>query len=174
VLQAVKTAEIEIYSCGRYMACTGLAIQPQEPQEQQEQIDRLYQWLVAKRDKSKTSTVNSSSNRYIPPRQHTSPISSSLSVQDVIQKACNSKGGSEFEQLLNGNWQALNIGDHSQSCADQSFANRLCFWCGGDTQLMYEIFRASGMFRTPRKAWLAINTACKSCGSTYQPTKRKR
>jgi primase-polymerase (primpol)-like protein len=107
-------------------------------------------------------------------RNNTSPISSSLSASQIVDKAIASKGGSEFQALYNGDWQSLGIGDHSQSCADQSFANRLCFWCGGDTGLMYEIFSQSGMFRTPRKAWLAINNACKSCGSTYQPTKRKR
>jgi primase-polymerase (primpol)-like protein len=156
------------------MAVTGKCICANEPQPKQEEIDRLYQWLVAKRDKSKTSTVNSSSNRYIPPRQHTSPTTSILNIDEIIARATSAKGGREFQALYNGDWQSLHIGDGTQSASDLSFCNRLAFWTGADRELMIEIFRTSGMYRGERKMLLAVDTALKSCGAVYQPTNRKR
>jgi primase-polymerase (primpol)-like protein len=151
-------------------------IAPNEPISKQAEIDRLYQWLVVKRDKAKrdSSTVVSSSNRYIPPRQHTSPTTSILNIDEIIARATSAKGGREFQALYNGDWQSLHIGDGTQSASDLSFCNRLAFWTGADRELMIEIFRTSGMYRGERKMLLAVDTALKSCGAVYQPTNRKR
>jgi putative DNA primase/helicase len=171
--EAVKTAEIEFYSKGRYVAMTGRAINAVEPQEQQREIDILYSWVKSKRDKEKSLTVDKTNKPSIPPTHTTSPIQSSLSIDEIIARATSAKGGREFQALYNGDWQSLKIGDLTQSSADLSFANRLCFWCGGDTGLMIDVFRQSGMYRNERKMMLAIKQAVQTCGSTYRPKEKR-
>jgi putative DNA primase/helicase len=138
-------------------------INPTEPTEQQQEIDTLYRWLDAKRNKArnKTSTgVNTIQSRI-------SVNNSFLSASQIIDKATKSKGGEVFRSLFRGEWQALNIGDGTQSSADLALANKLAFWCACDSNLMMEIFRMSGMYRNERKMNLAINRAIRDCNNIY-------
>jgi primase-polymerase (primpol)-like protein len=160
---AFKGSTIEMYSKGRYVCLTGKSFQPFEPTEHQTEIDTLYSWLVAQRQKGK-------------PEQKELPqvdYSCSLSASEIIDRASRSKGGDVFSQLYAGNWQGLNIGDNTQSAADLSFANRLYFWTGGDSALMTEIFKNSGMFRNERKTRLAISKALADGGEVYHGNERK-
>jgi putative DNA primase/helicase len=161
--KAIKTKEIEMYSDGRYCAMTFNSINPVEPSDQQAEIDTLYHWLEARRNKqrNKTSTVDCDIRSCI------SVNNSFLSANDVINKASHAKGGEAFLSLFNGEWQGLNIGDCTQSASDLAFANKLAFWCGCDASLMIEIFRQSGMYRNERKMNLAINRAIRDCGAIY-------
>jgi primase-polymerase (primpol)-like protein len=72
-----------------------------------------------------------------------------------------------FRQLYDGQWQHLGIGDNTQSSADLSFCNKLAFWTGCDRAMMCEIFRASELYRNPRKMEMAIDRAIKDCGQVY-------
>jgi primase-polymerase (primpol)-like protein len=161
---AIKTKTIEMYSQGRYICLTGKAFQPFEPISKQAEIDVLYQWLVNQRQKGKQE------------RQEQLPqgkYSCSLSAQQVIDKACASRGGDTFQALYHGDWRGLNIGDGSQSASDLSLMNKLCFWCAGDADMMMEIFRSSGLYRDDRRAKLALNRALQDCTSYYGGNGRK-
>lgn len=155
--KSIKTAEVEIYSNGRYCAITGNAIFAEEPADKQNQITTLWNWLDSKRNKSK-QPVNK-------PKQF---ISVSMSAQEIIDKASNSNGGSQFQALYAGNWQQLGIGDNTQSAADLAFCNRLAFWTACDEAIMSDIFRSSGLYRNERKMWLAIKKAVNECSEVYQ------
>lgn len=155
--KSVKTAEVEIYNMGRYCAITGNAIFAKEPVDKQEQITTLWKWLDFKRNKGKKLIGK--------PKKFTAL---SLTMQEIIDKASNAKGGSVFQSLYSGNWQQLGIGDNTQSAADLSFANRLAFWTGCDEGMMCDIFRSSGLYRNERKMWLAIKEAVNGCGEIYQ------
>lgn len=162
--KAIKTKEIEMYSDGRYCAMTFNSINPVEPTEQQAEVDTLYQWLEAKRNRqrnARTTTVGYTLESRILSNN------SFLSPSEIIDKASKSKGGDTFLSLFMGEWQGLNIGDGTQSSADLALANKLAFWCGCDANLMIEIFRQSGMYRNERKMNLAINRAIKDCSSIY-------
>lgn len=72
------------------------------------------------------------------------PLSAcTLTAQDIIDKAKASRSGEKFTALYAGD----TTGYSSQSEADMAFCNMLAFWCGGDMQLMDEIFRSSGLMR---------------------------
>lgn len=65
------------------------------------------------------------------------------SAQDIIDRASRSKQGQKFSALYAGDTTGYN----SNSEADMALCNMLAFWCQGDTQLMDEIFRTSGLMR---------------------------
>jgi putative DNA primase/helicase len=140
------------------------AISPNEPTDQQAEVDTLFKWLEAKRNRqrnTRTTTVGYTLESRM------SANNSFLDAQAIIDKASKSKGGEVFLSLYNGDWQALNIGDGTQSSADLALANKLAFWCGCDVALMTEIFRQSGLYRNERKTRLAINRAVQDCGTVY-------
>jgi putative DNA primase/helicase len=157
---AIKTSQVEIYSSGRYCAMTSLAVHTAEPTDKQQELDTLYQWVARQRDKGRATTgCCKPINR---------PTTARLTTVDaVLEKATNSKGGEIFTALYNGEWQNLGIGDNTQSAADLSFCNRLAFWTGGNFDLMVEIFQQSGLFRNERKMMLAVNKALKNCACYY-------
>jgi putative DNA primase/helicase len=157
--KSIKTATIEIYDKGRYVALTGQAFFPFEPTEHQNEIDTLYSWLVAKRNKGKPEQSKQLAQV---------DCSCSLSASEIIDKASASKGGDIFKSLYDGNWEHLSIGDCSQSAADLSLMNKLCFWTAGNADMMMEIFRSSGLFRDERKAKLALNRALQDCREYYR------
>jgi primase-polymerase (primpol)-like protein len=156
--KSVKTKSVEIYNTGRFICVTGKSITPCEVKNKQEQLNTLWSWLDKQRNGNK------------PQREERPQVDyqCSMSAQEIIDRATNAKGGDVFADLYAGNWQGLNIGDCSQSAADLSFANRLYFWCGGDSALMTEIFKNSGMHRNERKTRLAISKAIADCGEIYK------
>jgi putative DNA primase/helicase len=147
-----------MYSQGRYVCLTGKSFQPFEPISKQAEIDTLYSWLVAKRNKGKQE------RKELPQVD----CSCSLSASEIIDRASRSKGGDIFSELYAGRWEHLSIGDSTQSAADLSFANKLAFWCGCDRGMMADIFRSSGLFRNERKMNMAIDRAVKDCGQVYK------
>jgi putative DNA primase/helicase len=160
---AIKTREIEIYSEKRFIAVTGRAVCPHELKDKSEEVMQLWNWLVAKRNAGRQERTEQQPHDFV----------CSLSAQEIIDRASRSKGGSVFAQLYAGQWQNLGIGDSTQSSADLSFANKLAFWTGCDRSMMCEIFRASGLYRNPRKMNLAIDRAIRDCGQVYHGNERK-
>jgi len=66
-----------------------------------------------------------------------------MTAQEIIDRAERSKQGQKFTALFAGDTTGYN----SNSEADMAFCNMLAFWCQGNTQLMDEIFRLSGLMR---------------------------
>ena len=100
---------------------------------------------------------------------------STLTADQVIEKALASAQGPKFKRFMDGNWQ--DMGYPSQSDADQGFANILAFWCAKDKGLMDEVFRQSGMYRPKwdekrgkgTYADLSLNEAINKTVNVYQP-----
>jgi putative DNA primase/helicase len=147
-----------MYSQGRYVCLTGKSFQPFEPISKQAEIDTLYSWLVAKRNKGKQERKELPQGDY----------SCFMNASEIIDKASASKGGDIFSELYAGRWEHLSIGDCSQSSADLAFCNRLAFWCQCDRGMMADIFKSSGLYRTERKMNMAIDRAIKDCGQVYK------
>jgi putative DNA primase/helicase len=157
ITSAIKTAQVEIYGEKRYIAITAKAIFPGEPQDKQSEVNQLWSWLDKQRNGKQEKRKERPQVDY----------ACSLSAREVIDKACASRGGDIFSELYAGRWEHLSIGDGSQSASDLSLMNKLAFWCAGDSALMMEIFRSSGLFRDERKAKLALNKALADCREYY-------
>jgi hypothetical protein len=68
----------------------------------------------------------------------------SAGVMEIVEKASGSRNGDKFRQLWAGD--CSEFGD-DQSSGDLAFCSMLAFWCGGNANLIDEVFRASGLMR---------------------------
>ena len=68
----------------------------------------------------------------------------SAGVMEIVEKASASRNGDKFRQLWAGD--CSEFGD-DQSSGDLAFCSMLAFWCGGNANLIDEVFRASGLMR---------------------------
>lgn len=100
---------------------------------------------------------------------------STLTANQVIEKALASAQGPKFKKFMDGDWQDMGYTSHSD--ADQGFANILAFWCAKDKGLMDEVFRQSKMYRPKwdekrgkgTYADLTLNEAINKTTNVYQP-----
>ena len=100
---------------------------------------------------------------------------STLTADQVIEKALASAQGPKFKKFMDGDWQDMGYTSHSD--ADQGFANILAFWCAKDKALMDEVFRQSKMYRPKwdekrgkgTYADLTLNEAINKTPNVYQP-----
>lgn len=100
---------------------------------------------------------------------------STLTANQVIEKALASAQGPKFKKFMDGDWQDMGYTSHSD--ADQGFANILAFWCAKDKGLMDEVFRQSKMYRPKwdekrgkgTYAGLTLNEAINKTPNVYQP-----
>lgn len=100
---------------------------------------------------------------------------STLTANQVIEKALASAQGPKFKRFMDGDWQDMGYTSHSD--ADQGFANILAFWCAKDKGLMDEVFRQSKMYRPKwdekrgkgTYADLTLNEAINKTPNVYQP-----
>ena len=68
----------------------------------------------------------------------------SAGVMEIVEKASASRNGDKFRQLWAGDCSEFGD-DHSSG--DLAFCSMLAFWCGGNANLIDEVFRASGLMR---------------------------
>lgn len=161
---ARRKGNVEMYSEGRYFICTGNI------------YNEKYKQII-----DCTETVKILHNKYLPsemPRaERCLPVVVDITMNDqqVIDKARNSRSGSLFNLLYQGDWQGVYT---SQSEADIAFCNMLAFWCRKDQQQMDRIFRSSGLMRSKweeRRGGatygdITINKACIGCTEVYTPS----
>ena len=127
--------EIEVYQERRFLTFTGDIISgaPSVVMNGQDAIDWLFAEYPAlnKRKRSETAT------------KQVKPLTAviTLSENNIIDKIRQSEKGTKLARLLNGDIS----GYPSQSEADQAAMNGLCFWCGGDKELMRRIFSMSAL-----------------------------
>lgn len=153
---------VEMYSGGRYFICTGNI------------YNKAYTTI-----KDCTESVKVLHSKYLPdttPKivntRSLAPVS--LTDQEIIDKARESKTGSLFSMLYSGQWQGL---FPSQSEADLSFCNQLAFWTGKNEEQMNRIFRSSGLYRPKWDSrrgdqtygTMTIKKSCASCTEVYNP-----
>lgn len=100
-------------------------------------------------------------------------VTPSFSEHELIEKMLNSANGDKFAALYSGDFS----GYPSQSEADMAFCSILAFWCSGDTALMDNIYRSSGLMR---EKWdrkqngstygaITLAKAISQCSNFYNP-----
>lgn len=124
--RAYKSAEIEIYSSGRYMAFTGNAYTAAEPAAAQQALDTLI-------ERYKLTAVEKTA-----PAVYSAPMT--LSDQDIIDRASRGGNAAAFSALFAGDWS----GYKSQSEADLRLVSILLYYSGNEEQVG-RIFLASGL-----------------------------
>lgn len=125
IRKAIKRKEIEIYSCGRYMAFTGNAICPVEPQNAQKAIDTLCSRYALTEPSEAVKTAFKSAGR---------------TPEEVIAIIQRSRQAEKFNLLFAGNWQGLY---NSNSEADQAFINIVNYFANGEDALTMAVFARS-------------------------------
>lgn len=168
-----RRGNVEMYSSGRFFTVTG------------NQIGHEYVFSDC------TARVQAMHQKYLGKEEQAAPAAPrppyngamEMSPEDVIRRASEAKkGGDKFRDFMAGRWEQYNIGDGSQSSADQAFCNQLAFWCQRDGTLMDAIFRRSGMMRPKwdqRRGGATygqktIQTAINDCREIWEPKKQER
>ena len=133
---------IEMYNEGRFFTVTGATWGNEFTfGDCTERIAEVHKKYLGENKKPLVSST---------PQCHFDNNTYSMSVDDIIRRATEAKGGKKFSDLYHGDWSAYQLGDGSQSGADQAFCNILAFWCQKDAGLMDAVFRQSSLFR---KKW---------------------
>lgn len=135
--RAIKK-KIEMYSTGRYIACTFKPYrEPAEPQPAQQAITYLWNKYSAT-----GATEKSQEQQQYKAANHPAL---SLSDAELIQKAQSARNGSIFCELYYQGSLSRYADDHSG--ADQALCNMLAFWTGKDPERMDRLFRNSALYR---------------------------
>ena len=169
-----RKGSVEMYSEGRFFTVTGCQIGEEYPFSDCTQRVRAMHRKYLGEDTPQPP-------QEVPPRPL--PEAGQMSPEEIIRRASAARrGGERFDDFMAGRWAHLNIGDGSQSSADQAFCNALAFWCRKDEALMDAIFRQSGMMRPKwdqRRGGMTygqktIRTAIKDCREIWEPPRQRR
>lgn len=120
--EGMRYGHVEIYSSGRYMACTGNHIPgyPQDIRDAQGFLTRAY---VARQMEISASESDGEEI---------------LSDAEVVELASNASDGAKYDQLCGPNWDQM--GYPSGSEAEFALLSMLCFWTKNNAQV-YRLFR---------------------------------
>jgi hypothetical protein len=131
-----RRENLEMYDSARYFTVTGHRL-PESPatiKDRQEAIEAVHaEYVVSSRER------RSHTNSY---QKGTEPTSS-LSDDELIEKAQSAKNGANFTALWNGRITA----GKSHSEADAALCSHLAFWTQRDRQQIDRLFRRSGLMR---------------------------
>ena len=125
---AVKRSEIEIYSCGRYMAFTGNALTAAEPAEHQKELDILFSRYGRQEEPAERTQ-----NAFI--------ATETATVEEVINCILKSRQGAKFARLHAGQWEGWTY--KSQSEAEMAYFSIVNYFTGGNDELTAAVFAAS-------------------------------
>ena len=78
-------------------------------------------------------------------RPVTRPMSGTITVDDIVEKAANAANGEKFMRLYLGEFQGA--GYLSQSEAELAFVSMVAFWTGPDPEMIDAVYRASRLHR---------------------------
>ena len=170
-----RKGAVEMYSTLRYFTVTGNQFGLEYPfSDCSERVAVMYRKYLGE-DEPAAGTKKAAFPT-LPNRR----TDADMSVGAVLRRMFNSKNGSKMKDLYDGRWERYNIGDGSQSSADQAFCNSLAFWCRCDAALMDAIFRQSGLYRAKwdkrrgAKTYgeVTIERAIKDCTDIWEPQER--
>ncbi len=137
-----RRGNVEMYERGRFFVMTGNQAGPYTSlRDCTELVKPLHEKYIG------------GGRAVLPPRE---PAALSLSDNELLEKARNSRQGKIFSDLYAGDWEPYYS---SQSEADFRLCSLLAFWTGRDEERMDQIFRSSGLMR---EKWDR-----KQSGSTY-------
>ena len=142
-----RKGSVEMYSKGRFFACTGNVLLNEPVQDRQEELISLWKEYVDDGiDRTTPLTIVNSETRG--EFDFSGPIAtygpSDLTDQEVIAKAMQSSSGIRFAKLYAGDMTDY-ANDHSE--ADSAFVFMLAFWCNKNVDQIDRIFRSSGLMR---------------------------
>lgn len=157
-----RKGNIEMYDNARFFAMTGDVLNNYSVEERTNEIIPLWKKYLSDDDK------------YVYHSDRKVKISTTLTDEQIIQKASASKNGSLFNCLYYGQWEGIY---KSQSEADMSFCSMLAFWTNRNSTQMDSIFRKSGLYR---EKWdskrgnstygeITIDGAINRCRDVYEP-----
>lgn len=139
VPQAVKRPEIEMYSCGRYMAFTGNAWTAAEPAEHQKELDLLFS-----RFGNKTEAPERPQNAFTATKTAT--------VEEALEIILKSRQGAKFRLLHYGGWETLGYkkkadGSPDNNRADMAYMTIAYHFTGGNEDLIMDMIHCSSLER---------------------------
>jgi len=128
-----RKGNVEMYSKGRFFTITGNIIggYKQIVEDDMGKVNYLHEKYIKKRE-----------TRI--PKKLTESYGNTLTEEEIIQIASQSKTGMRFKLFIGGGWEQFY---DSQSEADMAFANDLAFWTNRDYNMMDSIYRGSSMMR---------------------------
>lgn len=129
VPKTVKRPEIEMYSCGRYMAFTGNAWTAAEPTEHQKEINKLF------------SRYGNTQDPAYKTLQKPHRATKKSTVGETIETIIKSRQGAKFARLHAGQWEGWNY--KSQSEAEMAYFSIVNYFTGGNDELTAAVFAAS-------------------------------
>ena len=129
-----RSKGVEMYSSGKFCACTGWAIQKNEPTEEQDGINYIFYKYSTKVKKDPRSQPTSNLTRG-------EERSDGWIVRHAM--AVNGQQGRNFYCLYHGDTSAY----ESASEADSALCTLLAFWCDRNMEQMDRLFRQSGLYR---------------------------
>ena len=161
--KTIKTAEVEMYSSGRFCAFTGIPFVETGIRYAQAALSYVWNKYAGKEKPRGTGTQS------IGQEKNTTKIERfpvDFTVAGIVAKLTKSqKYGLLF---FNGDWNEA--GYSTQSDADIALCGQLAFWCNRDKELIDTIFRQSAMYRDKwdevhdsaghTYGWLTIEKAC--------------
>lgn len=154
-----RRGKFEAYNDKRYVTVTGQRLHhlPQEVRDRTDQLLEVHRSIFGDGNHIEGAA----------PQRGTV----SLTDQELLDKARNSKGGDKFARLWDGDIGAYN----SRSEADAALANYLAFWTSGNEARIEELLRASGLFRSkwnrPDYLKRTIELAMRGRADFYDPVK---
>ena len=119
---------VEVYSQERFIVCTGNTWLPRSLADRQDMLDAMATQMRAL-GTPPVALVE------LPPIE---------SDGDQWHHKASASNGAKFQELWFGRWQALGIGDGSQSCADMALVRMLCFNNPSNEQVR-RLFRLSAL-----------------------------
>ena len=168
-----RRGNVEMYSEGRFFTVTGRQIGTEyEFSDCTHRVKEMHRKYLGQPERPREAPQR-------PPRN----ARAEMSPEEVIRRATAAKrGGERFADFMAGRWSHRNIGDGSQSSADQAFCNALAFWCQRDEALMDAVFRRSGMMRPKwdqRRGGMTygqrtIRAAVEDCREVWTPPAERR
>lgn len=126
-----RTKGVEMYDSNRFFVMTGKKLGNFNIIDATEKVIPIYNKYLSEKEVVEAEVVEQEKV--------------SLTDNDVLLKAQNSKNGIQFKLLFDGQWETLNF--PSQSEADLSLCKLLAFWTGKDFNQMDRLFRMSGLYR---------------------------
>ena len=164
-----KKQRLEMYQTGHYLTVTGNVLDGYDTYaERAAAADQVYKTYMEDSEPKQTATQSRKKPLFLP------SYSTTLSDNEIIEKAAAAKNGAKFSALWNGDISAYNNDD---SRADLALCNKLAFWSCCDASAIDRLFRQSALMRpkwdekrgAQTYGQLTINKAIEKCDNVYTP-----
>lgn len=168
-----KNSNVEMYDTGRFFAFTGNVIHNVSINFREEEVKPLWEKYV--NTEIEFNNNNNNNNQFNRNLYNKEVLS--LTDEEIIDTAINSRNGGDFYKYYHDGDISMNGND--QSSADMSFCNMLAFWCNNNKEQMDRIFRNSALMRDKwdekrgQKTYgeMTIDNACSKVSTGYIKTK---